>query len=127
MKAAALPGTILIVFALALALIVVTVPLALNAQWMFAIVTIVAAMLLSRSASRRTTLVLAILSLIVSTRYIFWRTTATLEFENPLGSALGFGLYLAELYAWVILALGVLQTAWPLEREAVAIQATRSL
>ena len=122
MKLATLPGAAMIALAIALALIVVTVPLALNAQWMFAIVTIAAALLLSRSASHRTTLVLAILSLIVSTRYIFWRTTATLEFENPLGGALGFGLYLAELYAWVILALGVLQTAWPLEREAVEIQ-----
>lgn len=122
MKASGLAGMAGLALALVLALIVVTVPLALNAQWIFAAVTIVGAMLLSRSASRRMTLVLALLSLIVSTRYIFWRTTATLEFENPLGAALGFGLYLAELYAWVILALGVFQTAWPLEREAIEIK-----
>ncbi|MET0375207.1 MAG: UDP-forming cellulose synthase catalytic subunit, partial [Rhizorhabdus sp.] len=63
----------------------------------------------------------AALSLLVSTRYIVWRTANTLEFDSPLAFVLGSGLYLAELYAWVILLLGVLQTGWPLERPAVEI------
>ena len=75
---AALPGVVGLIVAGALALIVVTVPLALSAQWIFALVTIAGATLLARSPSKKATLVLAMLSLIVSTRYIFWRTTATL-------------------------------------------------
>jgi cellulose synthase (UDP-forming) len=114
--------TLGIVVAALLTLVVVTVPLALNAQWIFAGVSILGAILLGRSKTRRGTLVLALLSLVVSTRYLFWRTTATLEFESPLGTVLGIGLYLAELYAWVILALGVLQTAWPLDRQAVELE-----
>src|SRR3546814_3911744 len=31
-------------------------------------------------------------------------------------------LYLAELYAWVILVLGLLQTSWPLDRPVVEIE-----
>jgi len=111
--------TLGIVVAALLTLVVVTVPLDLKSQWIFAGVSILGAIVLGRSKSRRGTLVLALLSLVVSTRYLFWRTTATLEFESALGTVLGMGLYLAELYAWVILALGVLQTAWPLDRQSV--------
>ena len=115
-------GTMVAVFvAAALALVVVTVPLTLHAQWIFAGVSILGAILLNRTGARRATLVLALLSLVVSTRYLFWRTTATLEFESALGTVLGLGLYLAEFYAWIILALGVLQTAWPLDRKAVEL------
>ncbi|RZL77793.1 MAG: cellulose synthase catalytic subunit (UDP-forming), partial [Sphingomonas sp.] len=116
-----IPAILGMVVAAFLALVVITVPLALKAQWIFAGVSIVGAILLGRGKSRRATLVLALLSLVVSTRYLFWRTTATLEFESALGTVLGMGLYLAELYAWVILALGVLQTAWPLDRQAVEL------
>ncbi|WOK35988.1 UDP-forming cellulose synthase catalytic subunit [Sphingomonas sp. C3-2] len=106
---------------LALALVVVTVPLDERSQWSFAIASIVGAMLIGRVKSRRTTLTIAALSLLVSTRYIFWRTTTTLEFDSVPAALLGSGLYLAELYAWVILALGFLQTSWPLDRPVVEV------
>ncbi|CAN5883716.1 hypothetical protein BH11PSE6_BH11PSE6_08300 [soil metagenome] len=113
---------LLLIAALAMTLIVITVPLDVNSQWGFAFVTIVAAFLLRRARSKRALLSLAILTVVASTRYMFWRTTATLEFDSPLGAVVGIGLYLAELYAWVILALGFLQTAWPLEREVVELR-----
>lgn len=106
----------------ALALVVVTVPLDLNSQWIFAGVGIVGALLLNRSKSRRVTLVIAALSLLASTRYIVWRTTSTLEFDNVPAFLLGTGLYLAELYAWIILALGFVQSSWPLNRPVVEIE-----
>ena len=77
------------------------------------------ATILGRMRSRRALLVLAILSMIVSTRYMFWRTTETLEFGTLAEFLLGAGLYLAEVYAWLILVLGFLQTGWPLDREVV--------
>ncbi|WP_230769852.1 UDP-forming cellulose synthase catalytic subunit [Sphingomonas sp. Leaf4] len=122
MKLAAIPHLLLFALVALLALIVVTVPLDLQSQWMFAGVTIVGAIVLGRMRSRRATLVLALLSLIASTRYLFWRTTTTLSFDDPIGAVLGIGLYLAELYAWVILAIGIAQTAWPMERQAVELQ-----
>lgn len=105
-----------------LALLVVTVPLDLNYQWIFASAGILGAVLMNRVKSRRATLAIAALSLLVSTRYIFWRTTSTLEFDNIPAFLLGMGLYLAELYAWVILALGFVQTSWPLNRPVVEIE-----
>ena len=37
--------------------------------------------------------------------------------DDSLGLALGVGLLMAELYAFVVLLLGYMQTAWPLERK----------
>ena len=97
------------------------VPLDFRDQWQFAGLTVLGAMLIGRAKGRKTTMTLALLSMIVSTRYIFWRTTQTLSFGTPLEFVLGSTLYLAELYAWVILFLGVLQTSWPLDRPLVEI------
>jgi len=74
-----------------------------------------------RPDSRRISLWLVALSLIVSSRYIWWRATATLHFESIPEAVLGYGLFAAELYALVILLLGYLQTLWPLERKLVPL------
>lgn len=105
-----------------LTLLVIGVPLDLNAQWLFTGITIVGAIVLGRWHTRKATLALGILSVLVSTRYMFWRTTQTLEFGTLPEFLLGTGLYLAEIYAWIILLLGFLQTSWPLDRPVVEIE-----
>lgn len=110
------------VFAALLVLLVIGVPLDLQAQWLFSGITIGGALILGRSRTRKATLALGLLSILVSTRYMFWRTTQTLEFGTPLEFLLGAGLYLAEIYAWIILLLGFLQTSWPLHRPVVELQ-----
>ena len=69
--------------------------------------------------SRGVTLILITLSMVVSTRYIWWRLTETMQFTSELEAVLGIGLILAELYAWLVLVLGYIQTAWPLHRPPV--------
>lgn len=102
-----------------LAALVIFVPLGLIEQWSFAIAVVAAAAVTNKVEGRRATLVLAAIAMVVSTRYIFWRTSATLEFNTLPEFILGGGLYLAELYAWVIMALGLLQTSWPLDRMVI--------
>lgn len=102
--------------ALVACLLAVTVPLDLRAQGLFALATVVAAAILGRNKSRQVTIALCILSLIASTRYIYWRITETLHFATITETLLGTGLFLAELYAWLILVLGYIQTTWPLHR-----------
>lgn len=109
------------------AVAVITVPLDARAQWQFAGATILGAMVINRwpmaaKGQRKGALAIGLLSLIVSTRYMFWRTTQTLSFGAPLEAVLGTGLYLAEAYAWVILVLGFIQTSWPLHRPVVEPQ-----
>jgi cellulose synthase (UDP-forming) len=105
-----------------LVVLTICVPLDFSEQWQFAGLTVLGAMLISRHDGAKTTMTLALLSMIVSTRYLFWRTTQTLSFGTPVEFVLGTTLYLAELYAWVILFLGVLQTSWPLNRPIVEIE-----
>jgi cellulose synthase (UDP-forming) len=108
-------------FAILLSIVVIAVPLDESAQWSFAAITIAGAIVLGRKRDRRTTLVLAVLSVLISTRYMFWRTTQTLDFGSLSEFFFGAGLYLAEIYAWIILILGFLQTSFPLERPVVEI------
>ncbi|MGC4251852.1 MAG: UDP-forming cellulose synthase catalytic subunit [Sphingobium sp.] len=111
----------LFIVALLFALLAITVPLDLQSQWLFAGITIAGAIALGQLRDRQAFLALAILSVIISTRYLFWRTTATLEFGTVPEFILGMGLYFAEIYAWLILVLGFLQTGWPLRRSVVPI------
>ncbi|BBC71896.1 cellulose synthase [Altererythrobacter sp. B11] len=112
------PAAIALAF---LAALVIFVPLDLVEQWTFAAAVIIAAVILAQAKGRRATIVLAAVAMLVSTRYIVWRTTQTLEFNTLPELLLGGGLYLAELYAWVIMGLGFLQTIWPLERKVVEV------
>jgi cellulose synthase (UDP-forming) len=94
----------------------VAIPLDLRGQAIFGATTIVVTLALNTRGSRRVTIAMGLLSIAVTTRYLYWRTTETLHFRSPVEAAFGLGLYLAELYAWAILVLGYVQTVWPLER-----------
>lgn len=101
--------------------LVIVVPMALEMQALLMVTTISAAFILSRLRSRAMTLVMIVVSVTVSLRYMYWRTTETLVFGNGLEVFLGYGLYLAEIYTLIILILGYVQTAWPLERRIVPL------
>src|SRR5215471_10364528 len=101
--------------------IVIITPLDLVSQALFATLTILTMLIIKGHPSRGITLVLITMSMAVSTRYIWWRLTETLEFPSALEAFLGIGLILAELYAWLVLVLGYIQTAWPLQRGPVPL------
>lgn len=106
---------------LLIAVVVICVPLDLSAQWTLAAGTILGMMALGRWKSRKGAIAIGLLAIITSTRYMFWRTTQTLAFGTVPEVLFGTGLYLAELYAWVLLLLGFLQTTWPLDRQVIEI------
>lgn len=122
--AASRPVQILaLLLAVGLVVMAVSVPLDRKAQMIFGLAIFAAAALLAqRSTSRRMTMVLVVISSVLSTRYIWWRVTETLHFDNPLALVLGIGLFMAELYAWAILIFGYIQCVWPLERKVREIQ-----
>ncbi len=112
---------VLLVAGLFLLGIVVVTPLDLVSQVLFALLTVTVMFLIKGHTSRGVTLILISLSIVVSTRYIWWRLTETLQFVSPIEAFLGMGLIAAELYAWLALVLGYIQTAWPLNRPPVAM------
>jgi cellulose synthase (UDP-forming) len=111
---------LLLVLAPVAAVIVIT-PMDSQKQYIFGLISIGMMFLLGFSKSRKITIVMVILSALMSTRYIWWRTTETLQFNSEIEAILGIGLYLAELYVWLILILGFLQTTWPLKRTIEAL------
>jgi len=95
----------------------VSVPLDLYSQCVFGIGCFVVALMLRRHTGRFQVLLLIALSLTISLRYMFWRVSSTLAFENWGDVIFGYALLAAEIYSLVVLCLGYLQTAWPLQRK----------
>jgi cellulose synthase (UDP-forming) len=112
-------------FALAALYFVFTVPLAPGKQLLFASCCFACALLVRRTDGRYATLVMIMLSVITSGRYMYWRLTETTVWDRPLDAVWGLLLVAAEVYSTLVLLLGYFQTAWPLERKPMPMPASR--
>lgn len=112
-----------VVFSALLMGLVISVPLDLQGQILFSVGSFAAALLLSKTPGRLSTLAMIVLSISASSRYIYWRFTDTIGFTHWMDAAFGYGLVLAELYAFAVLLIGYFQTAWPLQRRPVPMPA----
>ena len=108
--------TLAIGFWIAVAAVIITTPLSLTNQVLFGVSCGVMLLIVARRKNHWTHIVMLLMCVIISTRYLYWRTTETLVFDSFFEGFLGIGLLLAEFYAWLILTLGFFQTIWPLER-----------
>lgn len=107
------------IFTSILALLCISQPFGMMAQFVFVLLLWAIAMVVRRVPGRLPTLMLIVLSLTVSCRYLWWRYTETLNWDDPVSLVCGLLLLLAETYAWVVLVLGYFQTIWPLNRQPV--------
>ncbi|MFE8151598.1 UDP-forming cellulose synthase catalytic subunit [Brenneria goodwinii] len=107
----------------ALALLCITQPFDLLSQFIFMLLLWSMVMIVRRIPGRMPTLMMIAFSLTVSCRYMWWRYTATLNWDDPLSLTCGVLLLVAETYAWVVLVLGYFQTIWPLNRAPVSLPA----
>jgi cellulose synthase (UDP-forming) len=103
------------------ALIFITLPMDAVQQAILTGFGIVAFLVINRSKTRRAGLVLVVLSLVVTARYLFWRAADTLQFDGFFQSFLCLGLVAAEVYASILLLLSYMQTAYPLDRKPVPL------
>lgn len=109
-------SVLLCVVAGLLALLCITQPFDLEQQLVFVLLLAAMAWVLRAVPGRYPMLMMMVLSLTVSCRYIWWRYTSTLDWLDPMSLFCGMLLLFAETYAWVVLILGYWQTAWPLHR-----------
>ncbi len=72
-------------------------------------------------------IIMIVLSIIASSRYIWWRVTQTMDLNSGFETFFGSGLLAAELYTWIIMVLGYVQNARPLRRKSAPLPADRSL
>ncbi len=100
-------------------------PMSPLSQFMFFVAMLLLVLLVRRIPGNLPTLLLVSLALLASCRYGWWRVTESLDFDSAWESVLGYGLLLAELYAWLVMVLGFLQTSRPLKRPIVPIELPR--
>ena len=112
---------VVVTLSLILALVCVTQPFTPLAQFTFLMLLWGVALLVRRIPGRFSALMLIVLSLTVSCRYIWWRYTSTLNWNDPTSLVCGLILLFAETYAWIVLVLGYFQVVWPLNRQPVPL------
>lgn len=112
----------LLVLALApAAVLVIITPMDSQKQYIFGLISIGILFLMGFSKKRSISVIMIVMSILMSTRYMYFRVTQTLHFNSEIETILGMGLFLAEVYIWIMLLLNYLQTIWPLKREIVPL------
>lgn len=105
--------------------LIITVPLSMEWQWMFGIGTFLIAMWLRRVDGHLVSIVMMVMSVLASSRYMYWRFTESigigLAHRDALDLFFALGLVAAEIYAFLVLLLGFFQVLWPLNRKPVPL------
>ena len=112
---------LLVLAMLPVALLVIITPMDSQKQYIFGLLSIGVLFLMGFSKKRSVSVIMVVMSILLSTRYMYFRLTQTLHFNYEIETILGMGLFLAEVYVWVMLLLSYLQTVWPLKREIVPL------
>lgn len=118
---------LLVLVMVPVALLVVITPMDSQKQYIFGLISIGLLFLMGFSKKRSISVIMVVMSLLMSTRYMYFRLTQTLHFNSEIETILGMGLFLAEVYVWVLLLLNYLQTIWPLKRDIVPLPDDMSL
>lgn len=104
----------------------ITQPFSLEEQLVFLSILGAIAITLFQARTRFTLLMLIVISVIVSSRYIWWRYTETIGPNGYFSVICTWLLILAETYAFIVMLLGYFQVCWVLDRKPVALPADRS-
>lgn len=110
---------------LAMALLCITQPLDITYQFIFVMVMWVMAMIFKQINNRTSLLLLIFISLMISSRYIWWRATRTILIEDPVSTICSFILLSAEVYAFVVMILSYFQVCWVLNRKPYPLPENR--
>ena len=112
-------GGLLALIGAGIGLTFIVAPLTAESQAWLAISGFLVFLIVSRARGRAPLFFLVALSTLISLRYLYWRVTETLGYSGFIGTFLGTGLLLAEIYAVIALLLSYFQQLWPLERKPV--------
>ncbi len=103
----------------------ISTPLSITQQTVMGAVTLILALWINRMDGRLASLMMITLSILVSTRYMYWRLTETLGWgmshRDGIDTFFSVGLVAAEMYAFIVLFLGYFQVLWPLQRKPVPL------
>ncbi|MGL4431006.1 MAG: UDP-forming cellulose synthase catalytic subunit [Silvania sp.] len=112
---------LLLLVLLPIAVLIVITPMDSQKQYIFGLISIGVLVLLGFSKNHRISIIMMVVAVLMSTRYIWFRATQTLHFNSEIEAILGIGLFIAELYIWVTILLSYLQNLYPLQRKIVPL------
>ncbi|WP_272674951.1 UDP-forming cellulose synthase catalytic subunit [Providencia sp. PROV122] len=112
---------------LLLFILLIIIPLDSDKQFLLGGVLIVFTFFIGIFKNKKLQLALILISLLCTSRYIWWRATTTLYFDSYIELILGSLLFIAELYSLAILLFGYIQTCWPLKRTIAPLPKDTSL
>jgi hypothetical protein len=104
-----------------LAFLCMTIPLDALDQLIFAALLLVIALIARFVSGQIITLFLVGLSIIASSRYFWWRASATLNLDENIGFAWGLVLIAAEFYTWLVLLADYWEAGWVDKRSTVEL------
>ena len=110
-----------LILAIVFAAWTITMPLSGENQFFFGMVLLLIVMYLRLYSGSFITLMMIAMSIVVSSRYLYWRYSDTLNTTSWLNTTFSSGLFIAELYSWIIMILGFFQSIWPLNRKPVSL------
>jgi cellulose synthase (UDP-forming) len=116
----------LIAFAGLAFVVAASTPLSLGQQLVMLAAMWILTLLVRQLTGYGPAIILMSVSVLASSRYIWWRLTETTDQDSTLEAVLGFGLLAAECYTWIVLVLGYIQNARPLRRKPAPLPADRS-
>ena len=90
-------------------------------QLIFFITLWLVALILKKIPGQLALLTLVLMSVIASSRYLWWRYSTTLVWFNLQSEIFGVLLIFAETYVTLVLILGYFQSLWPLNRQPVKL------
>ena len=118
---------IAVILGLILAAICITQPFNLQGQVVFLTFMFFSMIALARIRARISLMLLFVISIVVSGRYLWWRCTSTVNSDTALDLFFSCALLLAELYAFAVMVLGYFQVCWVLDRKPYPLPANRKV
>ena len=116
----------LMVVVAALAFLCITQPFDVKGQVIFLSIMLFSAWSFTHVKSRVTLMVLFVISVTVSGRYLWWRCTQTIHGATPVELFFSLLLLAAEIYAFIVMLLGYFQVCWVLDRKPWPMPADRT-
>ncbi len=100
--------------------VMIVTPMTAEHQFVFGLCMIASCFVLSNLSSKHmVSVILILVSVTMSTRYMYFRLTQTLVFTSLVEAVCGYILFLAEFYVYIILLLSSFQISWALKRDVV--------
>ena len=116
-----------LVIAGALAILCMTQPFDIRGQVIFLSIVLFSAWVFTHIKARITLMVLFVISVTVSGRYLWWRCTSTIRPDSGIELFLALMLLAAEIYAFIVMVLGYFQVCWVLNRKPAPLPDDRSV